>query len=144
VIFDQAEDFAAQHSYRQRVSNNSNIEPRHQNIVEEILGNDAVAGVRARNVRTREVSEIHLAGVFVYVGMKPNTEFLKEIVKLSNTGHVPTDGWMKTERPGLYAIGDIRQDSAAQAIAAAGDGATAAIAAYRYIRKTFNHETKPD
>jgi thioredoxin reductase (NADPH) len=44
---------------------------------------------------------------------------------------------MKTERDGLYAVGDIRQNSAAQAIAAAGDGATAAIAAYRYIKETF-------
>jgi thioredoxin reductase (NADPH) len=47
---------------------------------------------------------------------------------------------MKTERDGLYAVGDIRQDSAAQAIASAGDGATAAIAAYRYIRETFQRE----
>ena len=44
---------------------------------------------------------------------------------------------MKTERDGLYAVGDIRQDSAAQAITSAGDGATAAIAAYRYIKETF-------
>jgi thioredoxin reductase (NADPH) len=62
---------------------------------------------------------------------------LKDIVKLSDTGHVPTDVWMKTERDGLYAVGDIRQDSAAQAITSAGDGATAAIAAYRYIKDTF-------
>jgi len=53
---------------------------------------------------------------------------------LSETGHVPTDSWMKTARDGLYAVGDIRQNSAAQAITSAGDGATAAIAAYRYIK----------
>jgi thioredoxin reductase (NADPH) len=137
VIFDQAENFAAQHCYQQRVSNHSKIESRHASVVEEILGHDVVAGVRARDLRTNAASEVHLAGVFVYVGMKPNTAFLKEIVKLSRTGHVPTDTWMKTERPGLYAIGDIRQDSAAQAIAAAGDGATAAIAAYRYVKENF-------
>ena len=50
---------------------------------------------------------------------------------------MPTDNWMKTAGAGLYAVGDIRQDSARQAIAAAGDGATAAIAAYRYIRESF-------
>jgi len=83
-----------------------------------------------------------LAGLFVYVGMKPNTAFLKNIVKLSDTGHVPTDGWMKTERDGLYAVGDIRKDSAAQAIASAGDGATAAIAAYRYIKETFYQDAR--
>ena len=75
--------------------------------------------------------------------MKPNTELLKNIVKLSETGHVPTDGWMKTVRDGLYAVGDIRQDSAAQAITSAGDGATAAIAAYRYIRNQFGEKGTP-
>jgi thioredoxin reductase (NADPH) len=143
VIFDQAENFAAQHSYRQRVASNSKIEPRHQSIVEEILGNDVVAGVRARDLRKSEVTEVNLAGVFVYVGIKPNTELLKNIVKLSETGHVPTDGWMKTERDGLYAVGDIRQNSASQAITSAGDGATAAIAAYRYIRNQFGEKGTP-
>jgi thioredoxin reductase (NADPH) len=75
--------------------------------------------------------------LFVYVGLKPNTALLKNVLKLSDSGHVATDGWMKTEREGLYAVGDIRRDSAAQAIASAGDGATAAIAAYRYIKETF-------
>ena len=69
--------------------------------------------------------------------MQPNTALLKNIVQLSDTGHVPTDTWMKTTRDGLYAVGDIRQDSARQAITSAGDGATAAIAAYRYIKETF-------
>jgi thioredoxin reductase (NADPH) len=137
VIFDQAENFAAQHSYQQRVANHSKIEPQHASVVEEIFGNDVVAGVRARDLRTNAASDVHLAGLFVYVGMKPNTAFLKDIVKLTGTGHVPTDGWMKTERDGLYAVGDIREDSAAQAVAAAGDGATAAVAAYRYIKKSF-------
>jgi thioredoxin reductase (NADPH) len=104
-------------------------------VVEKVLGDDQLRAVLARNLVTNEISEVALAGLFVYVGLKPNTEFLKNILKLSDTGHVPTDGWMKTERDGLYAIGDIRQDSAAQAIASAGDGATAAIAAYQYIKE---------
>jgi len=75
--------------------------------------------------------------VFVYVGLKPNTAFLKNTLHLSDTGHIPTDVWMRTERPGLYAVGDIRQDSLAQALTSAGEGATAAIAAYRYIKEVF-------
>ena len=69
--------------------------------------------------------------------MQPNTALLRDVVKLSDSGHVPTDNWMKTTRAGLYAVGDIRQDSARQAITSAGDGATAAIAAHRYIKETF-------
>jgi thioredoxin reductase (NADPH) len=137
LIFHREENFSGQQSYLQRVLNDSKIAPRYRTAVEEVLGDDQLSAVRVRNLATNEISEVELTGLFVYVGLKPNTAFLKNILKLSDTGHVPTDGWMKTERDGLYAIGDIRQDSAAQAIAAAGDGATAAIAAYRYIKETL-------
>ena len=137
MIFHRGENFSGQHSYLERALSDAKIAPRYRTAVEEILGDEVVSAVRVRNLVTDEVSQIDLAGLFVYVGMKPNTAFLKNILKLSNTAHVPTDGWMKTERDGLYAVGDIRQDSAAQAIASSGDGATAAIAAYRYIKETF-------
>ncbi len=136
-IFNDAAQFSGQQSYRQRVSSEEKITPRHNTLVEEILGDESVAGVRVRDKASGESSEVPLAGVFVYVGMKPNTELLRDLVPLTESGHVLTDGWMKTERDGLYAAGDIRQDSAAQAIASAGDGATAAIAAFRYLKERF-------
>jgi thioredoxin reductase (NADPH) len=137
LVFHEGDSFSAQHAYHQRALNNSKIVPRYRIVVEEILGDDVVKGVRVRNLATDEVLQIDLTGIFVYIGMQPNTALLKDIVRLSDTGHVPTDGWMKTERDGLYAVGDIRQDSASQAITSAGDGATAAVAAYRYINETF-------
>ena len=137
MVFHREETFSAQAAYRQRVLSNPKIFPRYQAVVEEILGEDVVNGVRVRDLTSGEISHVDLAGLFIYVGLKPNTEFLKNLLRLSETGHVPTDAWMKTERPGLFAAGDIRQDSASQAITSAGDGATAAIAAYRYIKETF-------
>jgi thioredoxin reductase (NADPH) len=137
LIFHRGESFSGQRSYVQSVFNNTKISPCYGTVVEEIVGNDVVSAVCVRNLANDKVSKIDLAGLFVYVGLKPNTAFLKNVLKLSDSGHVATDGWMKTEREGLYAVGDIRRDSAAQAIASAGDGATAAIAAYRYIKETF-------
>jgi thioredoxin reductase (NADPH) len=137
VVFTREENFDGQFSYVQRASSQSKIVPRHSMAVEEILGDDAVSGVRVRNLASNETLRVDLAGLFVYVGLKPNTTFLKTTVQLSATGHVSTDAWMRTERQGLYAAGDIRQDSAAQAITCAGDGATAAIGAYRYIKNAF-------
>jgi thioredoxin reductase (NADPH) len=137
LIFSREESFSGQYSYLQRALSDPKIEPRYRTVVEEILGEDAVTGVRLRDLATDEISQVDLAGVFVYAGLKPNTAFLKNVLKLSETGHVPTDLWMKTQCDGLYAAGDIRQDSAAQAITSAGDGATAAIAAYRYIKVQF-------
>jgi len=137
MLFDRDDNFAGQHSYCQRVLSDPKIQPRYRTVIEEVLGDDQLSGVRMRNLASNEVSQVDLAGLFVYVGLKPNTAVFKNILKLSETGHVPTDGWMKTELDGLYAVGDIRQDSAAQAVASAGDGATAAIAACRYIKRTF-------
>ena len=137
LLFHDGEKFSAQQTYQQRVLGNSKIMPRYRTFVEEILGEEAVAGVRARDLASGESSKVDLAGLFVYVGLQPNTAFLKDLVRLTEAGHVPTDNLMRTSHDGLYAAGDIRQDSAAQAITSAGDGATAAIAAYRYIKETF-------
>ena len=137
ILFHHAAEFSAQHAYQKGILGHSKIEVRYQNVVEEILGDGGVTGVRVRDVATGEKTQLALAGVFVYVGLKPNTAFLKNTLHLSDTGHIPTDVWMRTERPGLYAVGDIRQDSPAQAITSAGEGATAAIAAYRYIKEIF-------
>jgi thioredoxin reductase (NADPH) len=137
LLFHNGETFSAQQTYLQRVLDNSKIAPRYRTVIEEVLGDEVVTGVRVRNLASREISQVELAGIFVYVGLQPNTAILQKLVKLSDAGHVQTDVSMRTERPGLYAVGDIRQDSARQAITSAGDGATAAIAAHRYIKETF-------
>jgi thioredoxin reductase (NADPH) len=137
LIFHDGENFSAQQSFQQRVLGNTKIKPRYRSIIEEVFGDEVVSAVRARDLASGEISQVELAGLFVYVGLRPNTTLLQNHVQLSDTGHVPTDNWMKTELDGLYAVGDIRQDSAAQAITSAGDGATAAIAAHRYIKETF-------
>jgi thioredoxin reductase (NADPH) len=137
LIFHDGEKFSAQETYQQRVLANSKIIPRYRTVVDEVLGDDIVRGVHARELASGKSVDVELAGLFVYVGLQPNTAILRNLVDLSDSGRVPTDGWMKTARDGLYAAGDIRQDSAGQAITSAGDGATAAIAAYRYIKETF-------
>jgi thioredoxin reductase (NADPH) len=141
TIFHREMEFTGQRAFQQRVLRHPKIDVHSQTVVEEILGDNEVAGVRVRNVATGEKSQIDLKGVFVYVGLKPNTALLYNIIQLTDTGHVPADNWMKTERSGLYAVGDIRQDSPAQAITSAGEGAVAAIAAYRYIKETFCGES---
>jgi thioredoxin reductase (NADPH) len=89
--------------------------------------------VRLRAVSTG-ASRLHQAdGVFVYVGLEPNTAFLRGVLALDACGHIETDVNMRTSVEGIFAAGDIRKSSVAQLAAAAGDGATAAIAAYRYL-----------
>ena len=104
-------------------------------VVEEIEGEDTVKRIKLRQVKTDEKSTMEIAGVFVAVGLKPNTDYLKGILKLDAGGHVITDDKMGTNVPGIFAAGDARHNSARQAITAAGDGATAAFYAEKFLSK---------
>jgi thioredoxin reductase (NADPH) len=134
LIFHRGEAFAAQQTYQQRVLDERKIEVCWSTEVREILGEAEVTGVRVQHLATGAERTVELSGLFVYVGLVPNSGFLAGLLTLDADGRIPTDIWMRTELPGLFAAGDVRRDSASQAITAAGDGATAAIAADRYLR----------
>ena len=134
ILFHRGDTLRAQRVLQDRVLAMENVEARWDTAVVEVLGEEGVTGIRVRDTVTEETSQVDLSGVFVYIGLEPNTLFLRGVVPLDNAGHIPTDLWMATEVPGVFAAGDIRQHSAAQLVAAAGDGATAAIAAFRYIQ----------
>jgi thioredoxin reductase (NADPH) len=106
-------------------------------VVEEILGEKAVTGVRIRNVETGEMSTLGVTGVFIFIGLTPNTAYLKDLLKMDGGGHIYVNEWMETDVPGIFAAGDIRANSARQVVSAAGDGATAAIRADQYITGRF-------
>jgi len=103
-------------------------------VVEEVTGEKIVNGLRLRNVKTHEFSTLEVAGLFVAVGLTPNSQCFSNIVKLDDTGYIITDETMATSAPGIFAAGDMRRNSARQVAAAVGDGATAAISAFRYLQ----------
>jgi thioredoxin reductase (NADPH) len=119
---------------QERATAHPNIEFRWHTVVEGIEGHEQVERLRLKDVRSGETSELPVAGVFVYVGLQPNTDFLRGVVPLDGGGHVLVNQRMETEIPGLFAAGDVRQHSARQVIASAGDGATAAVFAVQYLR----------
>jgi thioredoxin reductase (NADPH) len=119
---------------QQRASAQPKIEFMWNTVVEEIMGEQLVKALRLRNVKTNQASTLEVAGVFVAVGLKPNSQPFAEVVKLSETGHIVTDELMATSIPGIFAAGDIRKSSARQIASAVGDGATAALSAFSYLR----------
>ncbi len=133
IVFHRRDQLRGQKVLQDRALANPKIEFRWNTTVDAILGEAEVEGVSVTDVTSGETSRVDLSGLFVYVGLDPNSQYLQDILPLDNAGHVPTDTWMRTPMPGLFASGDIRQNSAAQLVSAAGDGATAAIAAQRYI-----------
>jgi thioredoxin reductase (NADPH) len=133
TIFHSEGASSAQQTFQRRVLEDAKIDVRYNTAVDEILGDDAVTGVLVRDAVTGEKSQVKLAGIFIYAGLEPNTEFVKSLLRLDKDGRIPTDAWMRTELPGVFAAGDLRTDSAGLAITSSGDGAVAALAAHRYI-----------
>jgi thioredoxin reductase (NADPH) len=107
-------------------------------VVEEIEGENEVRSLKLKNVVTGERSTLEVAAVFIFIGMTPNTSYLREQLRLDAGGHVIVNEWMETGVPGLFAAGDIRANSARQVVTAAGDGATAAIRADAYVSDRYH------
>jgi thioredoxin reductase (NADPH) len=131
TIFHRGLALRAQHALVERA--NGKVSIMLETVVEEILGEEAVAGVRLRDVTTGATRTQALKALFVQVGAEPNTAFLRGVLALDPMGHIETDALMRTSVAGIFAAGDIRKHSVAQLAAVAGDGATAAVAAFRYL-----------
>ncbi len=119
----------AQRAAIDRLSAQANVEPMFETQVVAIRGEDTVTSVELLTNGTTVTREV--SGVFVFVGLEPNSAFLQGVVDLDATGHVVVDATLRTSVPGVYAAGDIRQHAAGQLVSAAGDGATAATFARR-------------
>ncbi len=102
-------------------------------VVEEIVGEQTVRGVRVRHVKTGEVSQIEADGVFIYIGLVPMTGIFAGQVQLDENGYVVTDRRQQTSVPGVFAAGDVQNPDFRQVVIAAGSGAVAAIEAERFL-----------
>jgi thioredoxin reductase (NADPH) len=119
---------------QERARANEKLQFRWNTVVRAIEGDSGVQRLQLEDVKTGERAQLDVTGAFIFAGLTPNTEFLKDVVPLNESGQVVTDLWMRTSVPGVFAAGDVRADSSRQLISAAGDGATAALAAIRYCR----------
>jgi len=133
IVIHRRHQLRASRILREKALAEPKIEFLWDTVVEEIVGKDKVKKLKLHQVVTGEKPTLEIAGIFVSIGLKPNTDYLKDILPLDATGHIGTNEKMETEIAGIFAAGDIRLHSARQAIAAAGDGATAAIYAEKFI-----------
>ena len=104
-------------------------------VVKEIVGDKMLRSLRLQNVETGQSSDLEVDGVFVAVGIKPNSQVFSQLVALDEAGFIVTDELMGTSAPGIFAAGDIRHNSFRQVITAAGDGAAAAMSASKYVQE---------
>ncbi|MGA1386295.1 MAG: thioredoxin-disulfide reductase [Flavobacteriaceae bacterium] len=128
------EEMRASKAMQHRVKNLPNIEIRYNTEVAEVLGEQVVEGLRIVNNQTGQEEVISVTGLFVAIGHKPNTDIFKGQLEMDETGYLITHGKStKTNKPGVFAAGDVQDKEYRQAITAAGTGCMAALDAERYL-----------
>jgi thioredoxin reductase (NADPH) len=126
-----------------RAQKNPKISFRYEYVVDEVLGDKAVEGVRVRNVRTGESAVLRVQGLFVAIGYDPATEVLRGQVELDENGYVKTHHMTRTSVEGVFAAGDVYDHRYRQAVSAAGFGCMAAIDAERWLEEQDSSGEKP-
>ena len=134
TIIHRRDALRAQQILQERARNNPKVTIIYDSVVEEIIGTDAVEGVTIRNVKTNQVQTLQGQGVFVYVGLVPNSQIVDGLGVTNEQGWIVTDELMRTNIPGLLAIGDVREKHLRQVATAVGDGSIAGQQAYDYIQ----------
>ena len=138
-IVHRRDEFRANNVAIERALANPKIEPVMGCVVDEIAGSDMVEKIVVRSLKTGEVRDIAVEGLFVFVGTTPNIDFLKDdtCIKRLGNGWIVTNEQMETSVEGVFAAGDVRDKFLRQVVTAAGDGATAAMAAYEYLSNEY-------
>ncbi len=135
ILVHRRQGFRAEKIYVTEARENPKISFELDCVVEKINGESKVEGVDIRNVKTEEKKTVPCDGVFIFAGNIPNTGFLGGLLDLDEGGHIETDRDMMTSIPGIFTIGDVRKYSYRQIATAVGEGATAAMAAERWIER---------
>lgn len=117
----------------ERAEQVKNVEKRTGYDVLDIVGNDRVEGLKIRSRTTGEEETLAVRGVFVEIGLVPNTAFAKNLVELNDAGEVVVDCQCRTGIPGLFAAGDVTMVHEKQIVVAAGEGAKAALSAHEFL-----------
>ncbi len=125
----------ARHSYLQSAADNERIAFHWETVVERITGADHVEALVLRNLADGSIVEHPTPGVFVFVGVEPNSQFLPPEIDLDSAGFIKTDGDGRTSVPGIYAIGGVRSGYRGQLVSAIGEGAAAAAAAVEELQR---------
>ena len=134
TIVHRRDQLRAQQLLQERAFANEKISFIWDSVVKEIKGDDRrVTSVVFENVKTGQISESDFGGVFIYVGLDPVSDFVKDLGICDEAGWIVTDQHMKTAIDGIYAIGDVRQKDLRQITTAVGDGAVAGQEVYKYI-----------
>ena len=127
---------------QERAGANMKIELCLDSVAMEIAGKTRVEAIKVKNVKTGDVKDIKCDGVFIFIGITPNSAIFKSILKTDDKGYIISDDNMGTSCEGIFVCGDVRKKSLRQVVTATGDGATAAVSAQNYVERLKGVEYK--
>lgn len=133
TLIHRRDQLRAQKVLQERAFANEKMEFLWDSVVDEIQGDEAVTSLKIRSLKTEEVHQVEGQGVFIYVGLVPNSQLVADLGVTDSEGWIETDQHMQTSIPGLFAVGDVRQAPLRQIATAVGDGALAGHMAYQYL-----------
>lgn len=133
TIIHQFDHFQASKTAQEEAMANPKISVIWNSEVRSIIGDKHLTGVKIENLITHSESTVEANGVFVYIGMQPRTQILKDQLKINSWGYIEADDEMRTNIEGVFAAGDVRSKTVRQVATAVGDGAVAAVNAERYL-----------
>ena len=133
-IYCKEQSSHAQEALKIKATTDEKIKFHFETEICEITGNGMVEGISFRKVGADRVQNRRMDGVFIFVGLEPNTSYLEKLVELDRSGHIVTNSSLQTSQNGILAAGDVRSHSVAQLASSSGDGVTAAINAHKYIK----------
>ncbi len=133
ILVHRRDSLRATKVYHEPLMRAENIEFRWNSALTELLGGDRLTGVRLRDLRTGEETQLDCDGVFISVGRKPATELVQGQLELDRGGYIVADETTKTSLPGVYAVGDVRTKPLRQVVTAVADGAMAVHMAEEYL-----------
>jgi len=148
ILIHRRDKLRATKILQERAFSNKKVDVLWNSVVEEVLGADRVEAVKVMNLKTGAGEDISCDAVFVFAGLVPNVDFVKEIVKLDSNGYVIVDSAMMASQEGIFACGDCRQTYLRQIVTACGDGAVAAFSAQQYVDELkgvgYNSHSNPE
>lgn len=133
TIIHRRGEFRAQAALIELVKSKENIKFLMNSEVIEVLGESKIEGLKIKNTQTQEISELPIGGLFIAIGHKPNTEFLKGHIDLDDKGYIKVSDETKTSKEGIFVAGDVADYRYRQAVTAAGAGCKAALDVEEYL-----------
>lgn len=133
ILIHRRDSLRAEKIYHAQLEKMENVEFRWDSAVESLIGEEKLSGIRIRNLKSGEVTQENVDGLFVSIGRRPNTELVQNQLELDRSGYIVADESTRASIPGVFAVGDVRTKALRQIITAAADGAVAVHYAEEYL-----------